>query len=55
MKSTAFVAAVVAALTLLLSAGCMSDYGASQNHAVGRYGGAGGGGSGGGGGGGGGY
>ncbi|WP_185633605.1 hypothetical protein [Burkholderia stagnalis] len=53
MKSTMLVAAVLAALALVLSAGCMSQPdGGASNHAVGRYGGGGsGGGSGGGGGG----
>ncbi|EGC99635.1 hypothetical protein [Burkholderia pseudomultivorans] len=57
MKSASFVALLIAALALLLQAGCTSPgSGASQGPAVGRYGGGGsGGGSGGGGGGGGGY
>lgn len=55
MKSTTLVAAVLAVLALVLSAGCMSqpDSGASANHGVSRYGGGGSGGGGGGGGGGG--
>ncbi|WP_196787394.1 hypothetical protein [Burkholderia pseudomultivorans] len=56
MKSASFVALLIAALALLLQAGCTSPgSGASQGPAVGRYGGGSGGGSGGGGGGGGGY
>ncbi|WP_162999194.1 hypothetical protein [Burkholderia sp. Nafp2/4-1b] len=56
MKSARLVAALLAAMMLVLSAGCMSsDRGASQGPGMSRYGGAGGSGGGSGGGGGGGY
>ncbi|VWB91075.1 MULTISPECIES: hypothetical protein [Burkholderia] len=56
MKSSTLAAALIAALVLVLSAGCTSsDRGVSQGPGMSRYGGGGAGGSGGGGGGGGGY